>query len=300
MVSPESRRREWSLGLSLAADTALLAGYAVVSVGAASLPLLAETLRGGILMLLGWWILATMRRVHRGHLPGYDYGSGKLERFANFLVGSLLLLGAVWVVTRTIGAWLAGPLPPGSGAWLMAAQVLAAVNVVLNGAAFLALWRAARDGTSLLMAGQVQARLGKLVTSVLVLASVAITTNWPGTQLAWIANLAGGLLVAAVMCGIGLTMLRETLPDLLDRALEERLQRAINKSLGAHFQHYETLERVRSRQSGGRAHIEIALGFAPSRPFGEVAEVARQMARELEAMIPGAEVVVVPVTVQLG
>ena len=296
-MSAESRRREWSLGLSLAADTAMLVAYLVVAIGAASLPLLAESLRGGILLALGWGILAMMRRVHRNRLPGYDYGSGKLERFANLLVGGLLLLGAIWVVTRTASAWMAGPAPAGSGPWLMAAQLLAALNVVVNGAAFLAMWRAARDGTSLLLSGQVQARLGKVITSVLVLASVAVTANWPGTQAAWIANIAGGLLVVAVMAGVGLAMLRHTLPDLLDRALEERLQQTINRSLGMYFSRYETLERVRSRQSGGRAHIEIALGFAATRTFGEVAAVAAEMARELEAMIPGAEVVVVPVSV---
>ncbi|WP_439594438.1 cation diffusion facilitator family transporter [Falsiroseomonas sp.] len=295
MASPDSCRREWSLGLSLVADTLMLLAYSVVAFGAASLPMLAETLRAGIQLTLGWGILAMMRRVHRGHLQAYDYGSGKLERFANFLMGLLLLLGAAWVVTRTLGAWMAGPAPAGSGSWLMAAIVLAALNVGVNAAAFLGMWRAARDGTSLLLTGQVQARLGKLATSALVLAAVAVSATWPGTRAAWIANIAGGLLVVAVMAGIGFSMLRQALPDLLDRALEERLQAAINRSLGHHFHRYETLERVRSRQSGGRAHIEIALGFAPARPFGEVAAVAQEMTRELEALIPGAEVVVVPV-----
>ncbi|MBU8540689.1 cation transporter [Falsiroseomonas tokyonensis] len=295
MISADSRRREWSLGLSLAADTVMLLAYSVASLGAASLPMLAETLRASIQLTLGWGILAMMRRVHRGHLQAYDYGSGKLERFANLLMGLLMLLGAAWVVTRTLGAYLTGPSPAASGPWLLAATVLTALNVVVNGLALLGLWRAARDGTSLLMTGQVQARLGKLAISALVLAAVAVGAAWPGTRAAWIANLAGGLTVVAVMALIGAAMLRQALPDLLDRALEERLQQAINRSLGSHFHRYETLERVRSRQSGGRAHIEIALGFAPGRPFGEVAAVAQEMARELEALIPGAEVVVVPV-----
>ncbi|MGX9963251.1 cation transporter [Roseomonas sp. F4] len=302
MVSTESRRREWSLGLSLAADSVMLVAYAVVSLGAASLPMLAEALRGGILLLLGWGVFGMMRRLHRGHLPSYDYGSGKLERFANFLVGGLLLLGAGWVVLRSFAAYAAGPTSPDPSlhGWMVAAQLLAAMNVVINALAFLALWRAGRDGTSLLMRGQVQARAGKLVTSLLVLAAVAVAAAWPGTRIAWIANLAGGLFVVAVMASIGIAMLRETLPDLLDRALEEDLQRTINATLGAHFEAYDTLERVRSRQSGQDVHIEITLGFDAGRNFGEVAAAARMMEQELTARIPGARVTVVPVASATG
>jgi cation diffusion facilitator family transporter len=302
MLTQAARRREWSLALSLAADSSMCLAYAVVAIGSGSLPMLAETLRGGILAALGWLILAMMRRLHRRQLHAYDYGTGKLEQFSNFLVGGLLLLGAAWVALRSLAAYAAGPPSPDPSlhGWMVAAQVLAAMNVAVNALAFIALWRAGRDGTSLLMRGQVQARAGKLATSLLVCAAVAVAAAWPGTRGAWIANLAGGLVVVVVMAGIGIAMLRQTLPDLLDRALEEDLQRTINATLSAHFDAYDTLEHVRSRQSGQDVHIEITLGFDADRNFGEVATAARRMEQELEARIPGAEVTVVPVDPAAG
>ena len=290
-------RRERSLAFSLLADTVLWLVYAVVSLGAGSLPMLAETVRGAILIALGWWILLILRRMHRRRLTEYEFGAGKLERFANLLLGVLMLLGALWVAARAIATYLAGPQPPvaDAGGWMLAAQVLAAVNVLLNAVALLVLWRAARDGASLILRGQVQTRAGKLATSVLVLAAVMAAAAWPGTWLAWIANIAGGLLVVAVMLGVAFAMVREAIPDLLDRALDEQLQMTITTSLGRHFYRFDTLEHVRSRQSGQRLYIEISLGFDPERSFGDVAEVARGLAQELEGTIQGAEVTVVPV-----
>lgn len=295
MITPEAKRREWSLALSLAADTAIMMAYAVVAIGSGSLPIMAETLRGSLQAALGWGILVIMRRMHRQQLTDYDFGTGKLERFANFLIGGLLLLGAAWVVVRTVGTYQAGPMPPSASGWRVMGQVLTALNLTINLLAFLALWRAARDGTSLLMRGQVQARVSKLIVSALVLVAVIISANWPGTVTGWVAELVGGLMVVVVMAAIGVSMLRDALPDLLDRALDEGLQNYVNQSLGSHFDRYDSLERVRTRQSGGASQIEIALGFSPARPFSEVAEVAREMKQELENRIPGAEVVVVPV-----
>ncbi len=296
-ISPEMRRRERSLALSVLADSILCVAYGVVSVGSGSISMLAETLRGGILIALGWWILMVLRQVHRQHLTEYDYGAGKLERFGNFLIGLLMILGAIWTLARTFASYAAGPLPPSPDLtlWMRAAQALTVLNVLINAGALLALWRAARDGASLIMRGQVQARTGKLLTSLLVLAAVWVAGTWPGTRLGWISDMAGGLLVVAVMLATGVTLLRESLPDLFDRTLSENLQMAITASLGSHFHRYDTLERVRSRRSGQRLYIEILLGFSPGRSFGEVAQVAKDLARELEAMIPGAEVTVVPV-----
>jgi cation diffusion facilitator family transporter len=298
MITQVERRREWSLALSLTADSLLLVSYGVVVLGSGSLTILAETVRGTILLALGWAVLVFLRRVHRQKLRAYEYGIGKLEQFTNFLIGGTLILGAIWVGGKAAISWGASPAPltAGADAWMLAAAVLAGINALVNAGAFLALWRAGRDGTSLIMRGQVHARLGKLITSVVVVGAVGVTAALPGTPTAWAANLGGAIFVVAVMLWIGINLLRETLPDLLDRALAESRQVAINRTLTHHFDSYETLESVRSRQAGKRLYIEIALGFDPGRSFGEVAAICRDMSHQLEALVPGAEVTVIPVT----
>src|SRR5687768_4789235 len=94
------RQREWTMALSLIGDTAMVAAVGTVSIASGSLAMLAEAIRGVTLTLLGWSVFVLMRRVHRGQLNAYEYGTGKLEQFANFMVGGMLLLGAVFIAGK--------------------------------------------------------------------------------------------------------------------------------------------------------------------------------------------------------
>lgn len=51
---------------------------------------------------------------------------------------------------------------------------------------------------------------------------------------------------------------------------------------------------MRSRRSGTRVPIEIERGFAPDQSFAQLARVMQAVQAELEALIPGAEGVVIP------
>lgn len=289
------RRRETSMVLSLGADSGLCLLYVAVSVWSGSLTLLAETVRGSLMLLLGCYAFTVLRRVHRKRLAAYEFGTGKLEQFANFLIGAALLLGAVWVAGRAVGSILSPP-PAASGTRLLLAAATSMLNLLVNLFAFWALWRAGRDGTSLIMRGQIRARFGKLVTSVIVTVAIGVAAAVPGSPVSRAADILGSAFVVCIMLYVGATLLREALPDLLDRALDEARQNAINEVLIRHYDRYETLERVRSRQAGTRLYVEIGLGFNEGLSFGEVASVCREMAEHLRALIPGADVTVVPVS----
>jgi cation diffusion facilitator family transporter len=295
-LSDIERRRERSFALSLGADSGILLLFLGLSIWSGSLTLLADTVRGLLLLLLGIYALTVLQRVHRKHLAAYEFGTGKLEQFANFLVGLALLMGGLWVAARAVGNIVAPPPPvPDPGMRLMLAMAGSALNTLVNLAAFWALWRAGRDGTSLIMRGQIRARLGKLVTSLVVTGAIGLSAAAPGSAVARVADIAGPIFVVGVMLYVSATLLREALPDLLDRALDEARQAAINQVLVRHYDRYETLESVRSRQAGTSLYVEIGLGFGASLNFGEVATVCREMAEHLRELIPGADVTVVPV-----
>lgn len=56
--------------------------------------MLAELLRGGLLLTVAGFSLRTLRRAHRGLIVDYDYGIGKLKRALSGLVAALLFCAA--------------------------------------------------------------------------------------------------------------------------------------------------------------------------------------------------------------
>ncbi|EFH13034.1 cation diffusion facilitator family transporter [Teichococcus cervicalis] len=291
-VDAAALRRERSVLLCALADIAILIAYVGIALSSQSLTLLAEAVRGWLMVALELLVLLLMRRIHRGRMAAYEFGAGKLEHFANLLIGLAMAGGAVWLAAGALGKIHLPSSAPNDGVRL--ALLLSLVNLAVNAAALRALWQAGRDGRSVIMTGQIRTRLSKLLSSAVVVLAIGVAAWAPGSMLSLVADAGGTLFVAVVMLGVAARLWRDSLPDLLDRSLEEEHQALVNRALAAHFAAYEALLSVRSRRAGSRVHVEVALGFAPDRGFAEVAAAMRAVRAELEALIPGAEVVVIP------
>jgi Co/Zn/Cd efflux system component len=46
-----------------------------------------------------------MVRINRGYLTAYDYGTRKVEQFANLLAGVTLVFLALWLLTRLVARY---------------------------------------------------------------------------------------------------------------------------------------------------------------------------------------------------
>lgn len=300
MTNPEfphldalARRRERSMLLAGASDLAVNFATIVAAVWGNSLMMGAEALRGGLLIALEAVLLLLMRRIHRGRTHAYDYGAGKLEQFSNLGIGTAMGLAGIWVGATAAYRWWNPPEQAEIG--LTFAAIVGAVNVAQNGLAFLALWRAGRDGTSLIMAGQIRTRMSKLVSSAIVLIALVVNAVAGTGFWAHLAECAGSVFVALVMMHLAVTMWQQALPSLLDQTLDEGRQRAINRVLSEHFENYDELQTVRSRMSGNMAVVEVVLGFAPTRQMGDVQSVTDRVAEDVGSLIPGASVSIIPV-----
>jgi divalent metal cation (Fe/Co/Zn/Cd) transporter len=291
-VSGAERARERSLILGFVLDMAIWVPSLAIAIWSNSLTMLGDVLRGGILISLGLLLLLTLRRIHRGRTSDYDFGTGKIEQFASLAVGTALICAAVWVLVSLVLRAASPPSQPGLG--LAFAVGASAVNLCLNVVSFRAVWLAARDGTSIIMAAQVRARLSKLIASALVTLAVLANALAGAGGIGTFADLAGAALIAVMMASFGIGMWRDALPSLLDRTLDEARQAAINRVLAAHFDAYEALGPVRARISGRDPLIEITMGFAPGRTVAEVQRLSDALRDELAELIPGARVTLVP------
>ncbi len=276
-------------------DCAIVVPMAGAGLWANSLTLVGESLRAVLLIALELSLLALLRRIHRERMADYEYGAAKLEQFGNLLVGTAMLLGAAWVLGTAAMRLAAPPRQPALG--MAVAALVAAINVGINAVVLHAIWRAGRDGTSIILVGQIRSRLAKLVASGLAAGAITVNALWGEDTPGRVADAVGSGLVAVTMVALGVGMWRDALPHLLDRRLDEARQVAINRALARHFAQYDALGAVRSRLVGRGAAVELTLGFAATRTIGEVQRVVDAVAEDLRALIPGALVTVTPVAV---
>jgi divalent metal cation (Fe/Co/Zn/Cd) transporter len=286
------RARERSLFTAILLDLTTTVPLIAVVLWSGSLTMLADLVRAVLLIALELFAFHTMRKVHRRRLLHYDFGTGKLEQFANFLLGCAMLAGAAWIGLKMLVRVQSPPTQDEAGLW--AAAVICFLSLALNGYCLYALWRSGKDGTSIVMNGQIQSRLAKLIASGLVALTMLANAAAGTKAMALAADLAGSALVVAVMVMIGGSLCRKALPHLLDRTIDEHGHAAINRVLARHFDDYDSLSYVQARLSGAGATVQIGLAFVPTTSIGSVQQVADLVARDVSELIPGARVTVVP------
>ena len=290
-LSPEQKKQERALALVIWLDALLIVPYLTVGLAVGSLAIIAEVLRGGLLLLVIGASLRTLRRSHRGLIGEYNYGIGKVERALSGGVAVLLLFAVGFIVWR---AFVMKPPAHPSPFLAALAIVLACCNLGANIIPLIPLWRSMRGQPSLIVLSHFRARLAKALGSVIVVASVTIHAVASRPKTAQIAEDIGAVVVAGFMIVIAAGLLREAVPDLLDRAIAEPMQLQVNRTLAAFFHDYDELIAVRTRRSGNIAHVEITLGFAPDKSLGELSAIMARMQEHLQQAIPNSDLVIVP------
>jgi len=267
-ITADQHAKERSILFAILADSAIVAAMIQVGVVGGSFTMVAEAMRASLMLAIEIFSLIVMRRIHRGVLTGFEFGAGKLEQVASLSIAVGMFGGAIWIAFGVLDI-IAGERPLGTPFGLALAAMLGALNTWVNVIAWDAMRRAARSGGSVIMRAQLRARSVKLFSSLFVQATMTVAAvSLNDVIVAW-ADAIGSGFVALFIVINAVEMMRSGLPDLLDRAVEEGIQAAVNRALARHFSDYEHLDRVRSRRAGEQVFIEIALGFASNLALGE-------------------------------
>jgi cation diffusion facilitator family transporter len=291
MPTPEQLKQERALAIVILLDLLLIVPYLAVGIAVGSLVMVAEVLRGGLLLLVICVSLRTLRRAHRHRTGYYEYGIGKLERALSFAVAVLLLLAAGFIFWE---AFVGQPKPPPSRWLATLAVVFVCLNLGINTYSLFPMWRSLREEPSVIVLAHFRARLTKAVGSVVVVVCVAIHMFSSDPTTVRIAEAVGAVCVAGFMIVVAVGLLREAMPDLLDRAISEPMQMQVNRVLANFFSDYDELIAVRTRRSGNTAHVEITLGFSPEMNLGALLEILSRMQKDLEQAIPNSDILIVP------
>ncbi len=292
------KERERALFLSLLAAIAPVVPKLVASVFSGSVTLYASTLKTvneAVATLVAWLIA---RKMARGDPGIYDYGMGKLENIARVLTGGLMLVSIVILVVAALYRILF-PALLGTGG-VLAGIVILVVIIATNIYFWMRNYRIAVREPSPLMDSQWRLFRMKAFANIVVLVTLVIATLCSGYPWAVYIDPIGSFFVIALLLQSGWGMISKSLPDLLDRTLEEELQLVVMKELAEHFHLYEQLHGLRSRRSGGNIYIEIFLGFDGEIKMCEVQEVIDRIKISLEAKIPKSSVNIIPTSGRCG
>jgi divalent metal cation (Fe/Co/Zn/Cd) transporter len=287
-LTAAQRRRESALLLAAVLDGFIGLMLLVVGLAGDSLTCLAESLRGNMLWTIDLVSLAVLRRIHRGRLSGFDFGTGKIEQLCCIAIACGLLIGAGWMAHDAINLIVVGH-SVASPVGLRLAAVVGAINVFINFVAWDKVRIAAEGRRSTIMDAQCRVRRARLLSSVLVQISMtAAAVAQDPLLVAWF-DAVGTLMVCVVMVLASRALWREAVPDLLDRSTNALVGPALEQAT-RRFPADFTLAAFRSRGTSRALTLEVALDCAASTDVAALRRVASIIADDIAAALPGVDI----------
>ena len=288
----EQEAKEAAVLYTSLADLAIVVMMLVAALATRSLTLLSEAIRAGLMLVIEFYSVFLLRAVHRDRLRKFRFGIGKVEQFCNLAIGAALVAGGFWVAQRIVDLVLFDPVAA-SPLGLATAAVVNAINTLINALGWFAMVAAARSDDSPIFRAQLRARMVKLVSSLVVQTTltIAVLSKDPVVSL-WLDGI-GAAFVAVTMISIGLKMIKECVPDLLDHAIPEGLKKRIVDVLEAAGVAPEEVVRLRTRRSGSLAQVELTLAPTSCVFLADFRQRVGHIERTIEARIQEAEVAIV-------
>jgi divalent metal cation (Fe/Co/Zn/Cd) transporter len=289
-LTPEQKAKEAAILYTTLADVAITLLTLIFAVITLSLTLIGEAARM-TLMMADVYSFLVLRAMHRDQLRKFRFGIGKLEQICNLSIGAALVVGGFWVAHRVVDTLLFGHVAA-SPLGLAMAAVVNAVNTLINALGWYAMVAAARHDDSAVYKAQLRSRKVSLIASLIVQATipVAVLAKDP-TVSTWLDGL-GGTFVAWVMVSVGLKMVWECAPDLLDYPVPDRVRQRIDGVIATAGLAPGEPARIRTRRSGSVAQVELTLAPGHCLSLAEFNERAGRVQRMFESHVPEAELTV--------
>lgn len=255
-----------------------------------STALLADLLRSTgefFAILLSWCVIV---QVARNDAATYNYGLGKLEQLASLVVATALFASFV-VVFGTGISRLLNPEPLENPYFGL---LFAALGTLGNGFVWMKDYQLYQRSPSPVIEAQWKLFRAKTIATSIVVITLGTSVISTNSAFTLYLDPIGSLVLALFLLHSSYSMVSTSMPDLIDRSVDEKVQLIIFSTLHNHKEQYTSLEKVRSRRSGARMFIDIFLSFEPETPFRKVHECVMAIKFDLKERLGRAEVIVIP------
>ena len=261
-----------------------------------STTLFADLLRclGEFFAIVASWVV--LLKMSRNDTTRFNYGYGKLEQLAGIAVAAALFL--TFLVSLTSG--IRGLIVPTKLENAEFGFIFALLSV--GGNAFLWTSNYIADARSPSPIAESQWRLfrAKTCATMVVVTSLGVALAFADSQTSVYVDPIGSIALSLFMLWQSYTLVSASVPDLIDYAIEESLQKTLDTILADHREDYSHVEKVRSRRTARRVYLELFLSFPADLPFGEVHRRVMLLKHSIEERFPGADTTVIPSLSQLN
>ena len=234
----------------------------------------------------------TIRKMAKGGAGAYDYGMGKLETMTSVITGGVMFISLVIVFVVALYHLIVPAELVHEGVYL--GIVLMIIGVSMNSWLWLRNYRFNQKDPSPIMDSQWRLFRAKAFSDFTVLISLIASIELSAYSWSLYIDPLASFLIAGFLLFSGYRVIISSLPDLLDKTLDEELQMVIVRHLAVFFHDYTALHGVRSRRSGSNVYIEIFLEFDGNMKMCEVQGIINRIKVSLEAHIAKSSVSVVP------
>lgn len=278
--------------ISLIVDFILWIPDVVAAVLSMSIVLFADAVKCANEILATFFAYLIIRKMAKGGAGTYDYGMGKFETVTSIITGGVMFISLALVFFVAIHRIAVPESIVHQGAYL--AILLMVIGVSMNRYLWQKNYRLYVKEPSPIMDSQWRLFRTKAFSDFSVLLSLIFSLAFSRYAWSYYIDPVASFFIAGVLFFSGARVIRSSLPDLLDRTLDEELQMVIVQHLAQFFNDYTALHGVRSRRSGSNMYIEIFLEFDGEKRMCEVQETIDRIKASLEAHIPKSTVSIVP------
>lgn len=290
-ITPEQQDKEAAVFWAIALDSVLIIFFTFIGMFSGSMTFISELLRCALLLSIEYVSYVVLRRTHRGKFQAFEFGTGKIERIVNLLVASGLVIACLYIFTKLISPEEGVPM---SSSNLILAVFGADLNLILNVYFTIAFMRVNTRESSVIISSQIKSRLAKTIASAIVLAILILTLWLPDPESARLVDTFGSAFVLFYMLVIAFGLVKESLPEILDRTVAEPDHYQILRVLTAHFEQYDGFKGYRTRRSGKDLFILINLQFFSKTTLAQIETRLSPIRAELEQEFPGSNVTIIP------
>lgn len=290
--TPEEKSKETVVFYSSVADVTILMLMIVFALATLSLTLLSEAIRVALMTTIEIYSLLVLRAVHRARLQKFRFGVGKVEQVCNLAIGGALVFSGIWIANHVADTVL---FPKNAVTPLGLATAAAVSGLVLlsNVIEWLAMVNASRNDDSAIYRAQLRARTVKLLSSAVVQITITIAALAKDSVVATWMDAVGATFVAVLMIVVGLKMIIECSPDLLDQPVPKTTKMEIEAGLQSVGIAREDVVRMRTRRAGSIPQVELTLSPAGRASLVDYSSRAAEVETRLKAHLRGADVSVV-------
>ncbi len=289
-----ARRQLKSMQLYLGIDLACLLPIAFVAVSSGSILLLTDVLDYGKGIFSALISIAILRSVAHGRTGSFEHGVGRLAS-----LGALFMSAVINVsLLAGIGLAVARLIHPASieNGFTVAGAAFQFVGIGVNLWLMLRNLKIARETKSQLMDATWRMAFADAILAAGIF--IAICLAYGFSRYRWALYIDPVCAIIALSIGISsyVPLLKKVVAELADRSIEERYHLAIMRSLARNFDLYSDFHSVKTRYSGGKPNIRIALSFPDELSVAEALVRVSAIKSSISEEIENAEIdiVIVP------